>query len=126
VIDEIAAHLARWILAATRIRRGSGNAGARKQLWLESHRAAPLDKDVTLEVIDGRGALQAPQPMQTYRIRLDQLEQRNASHNHTGEVEAARWRATEAMTNDEARRIAVNVAQLPELLVKGERETRRS
>jgi hypothetical protein len=28
VIDEIAAHLARRIMAATRLRRGSGNAGA--------------------------------------------------------------------------------------------------
>jgi hypothetical protein len=64
--------------------------------------------------------------MQTYRIRLDQLEQRNASHSHTGEVEAVRWRATEAMMKDEARRTAVNVVRLQELLGKGERETQRS
>src|SRR5450755_1280285 len=42
-------------------------------------------------------ALQAPQPVQTYRIRLDQLKQGNASHGHTGEVEAIRCGAIEAM-----------------------------
>ena len=43
--------------------------------------------------------LQAPKPMQAYRVWLDQLEQGNVSHGHTGEVEAVPWRATEAMTS---------------------------
>jgi hypothetical protein len=42
-------------------------------------------------------ALQAPQPVQAYRIRLDQLEQGNASHSHTGEVEAVLCRGMEAV-----------------------------
>ena len=37
--------------------------------------------------------------MQTYRVRLDQLEQGNAACGHAGEVEAVRARPTEAMTS---------------------------
>jgi hypothetical protein len=56
VIGEIA-DLDGWIMAATKIRRGSG-----KMRVLENNfgwnpiESAPLDEDVTLEVTDGRGA----------------------------------------------------------------------
>jgi hypothetical protein len=36
--------------------------------------------------------------VQTDRVRLDQLKQKNAPCGHTGEVEAVRARSTEAMT----------------------------
>ena len=103
--------------------------------------------------------------MQTYRVRLGQLEQRNAARSDAGKVEAVRCRASEAMNSRRfpppwrsykipggyvvrdangqalahtyyrdneadalqakalARRIAVNVARLPELLGKGDRDT---
>jgi hypothetical protein len=90
------AHLGRWIMAAT-IRRGSGNAGARKQLWLESDR----DRSVGRRRHPGSDrrtgrSVQAPLPMQTYRIRLDQFEQGNAARGHASEVEAVRCGAIEA------------------------------
>ena len=37
--------------------------------------------------------------MQTYRVRLDQLEQGDAARGHAGEMEAAPCRAMEAMTS---------------------------
>jgi hypothetical protein len=100
VISEIAAHLARWIMAATRIRRGSGNAGARKQFRLESDRERSIGRrrQPGSDRRDGR-SVQAPLPMQTYHIRLDQFEQGNAARGHAGEVEAAPCRAMEAMTS---------------------------
>jgi hypothetical protein len=93
VIDEIAAHLGRWIMAATRIRRGSGNAGARKQLWMVSDRQRSIRRRRHLgSDRRSRRTLQAPQPMQTHRI-----EQGNAAHRHAGEVEALWSGAIEAM-----------------------------
>jgi len=56
VIDEIAAHLARWIMAATRIRRAAAMRVLENNYGWNPIETAPLDKDVTLEVTDGRGA----------------------------------------------------------------------
>jgi hypothetical protein len=78
----------------------SGNAGASGKLRLESDRERSIRRrrHSASNRRSGR-ALQAPQPMQTDRVRLDQLKQKNAARGHAGEVEAVPWRATEAITS---------------------------
>jgi len=60
--------------------------------------SAPFDKDVTLQVTDGRGEPYRLPKACSYIGRLGQLEQGNAACRYAGEVEALRARSTEAMT----------------------------
>src|SRR5271169_5184190 len=45
-----------------------------------------------------RRDLQSPRPVQTYRVRLGQLDQWNAARGDAGEVEAVQWPALTANT----------------------------
>ena len=56
---------------------------------------APFDEDVLLQVTDGRGEpYNFPEPVQTYRVRLDQFDQRNAAGGRAREVAAVQCPTT--------------------------------
>jgi hypothetical protein len=83
-------------------RRTRGDAhGSVRQQWLASDRHSSLRRRRHAPSDRPRGrALQSPQPVQTYRVRLEKFHQRNAPGGHAGEVEAVQCAgpAANAMT----------------------------